>query len=61
MVEKACKNCRRIIESNKCALCQDSALTTSWHGIAIIFDPRDSKIARAMEVTLPGKYALRIF
>lgn len=57
--EKACKNCRRLVEGNECPACKTSDLTKNWKGMTIIIDP-DSKIAETMEIKTPGKYAIRM-
>lgn len=57
--EKACKNCRRLVEGGKCPACKSSDLTKNWKGMAVIIDP-DSKIGEAMEIETPGKYAIRM-
>jgi DNA-directed RNA polymerase subunit E" len=61
VTSKACKNCRRIIEKgNVCPNCQKTELTTNWKGFTIILDPENSEIAKKLEITKPGKYALRL-
>ena len=60
MVEKACKKCRRITETDTCPTCKDSELTASWKGYVLVFDPNASEIAKNLGITVPGKYALRL-
>lgn len=47
-------------EGNICPVCKDSELTTNWKGFVIIFDPENSEIANRLDISLPGKYALRL-
>ena len=60
MVEKACKNCHRVVGGNICPMCKDSQTTTSWKGFVIIGDPTKSVLAKKLNITVPGKYALRL-
>jgi len=57
---KACKKCRRIIEGDVCPVCKDSETTVHWKGSITIIDPEKSEIAKEMEITTPGRYAIRI-
>jgi len=60
MTEKACKQCRRIVEGEICPVCKDSQLTATWKGLIIIVDPENSEIAKKLNIKIPGKYALRL-
>lgn len=59
MVLKACTRCNRLMDGDKCAVCN---ITTSknWSGFLIIVDPENSDIAQELQITLPGEYALRV-
>ncbi len=58
--EKACRNCRFITTEDKCPACGSTDLTDNWSGFVIILNPEKSELGKAMEVKLPGKYAVRI-
>lgn len=61
MTEKACKNCKRIVESgNECPVCKSKDLTTSWKGIVVVYDVDNSKIAEEADINSPGRYAIRV-
>ena len=60
MTEKACKNCRSIVEGEACALCKDSQLTKNWEGYILLFNTDGSQVAEAIGAKAPGKYALKI-
>ncbi len=61
MADKACKNCKRIVEEgNTCPICKSNDLTTSWKGLVIVYDSETSKLAQEMEIGSPGKYAVRV-
>ncbi len=59
MTEKACKECHRIVKGATCE-CGPNTLTTDWMGYVIIIDPEKSEIAKKMDITKKGKYALRV-
>jgi len=49
-----------IVSGNVCPVCKTSALSTDWAGYVIILDPTNSTIAQKLNVSVPGKYALRV-
>jgi DNA-directed RNA polymerase subunit E" len=58
-----CRDCHTVIEDDKaetCPVCGSNSLTEDWSGYVIITHPEESEIAREMEVTEPGKYALKV-
>lgn len=59
MVVKACTRCHRIMEDERCAIC-NVATSKNWSGFLIVVDPEKSDIARELKITLPGEYALRV-
>lgn len=72
MRKKTCRKCRKIIEEVEinakgkeesvkiCPVCEGTNFTTFWKGQALIIDPEKSEIAKSMDVSVPGKYALRV-
>lgn len=56
---KACKNCHVLAESDICPNC---SIPTSkrWRGYVIIRNPEHSEVAKKMNITKPGKYALKV-
>jgi DNA-directed RNA polymerase subunit E" len=60
MVDKACRNCRLISEGNVCPDCKSTDLSDDFSGIVVIVDPENSAIAKAMNITKKGRYAVRI-
>lgn len=60
MTTKACRNCHFITESNTCPNCGNASLSDDWTGYVIVLDPNDSEIAKKLNITKPGKYALRV-
>ena len=59
MVTKACTRCHRIMEDERCAICNVST-SKNWSGFLIVVDPENSDIAKELNITLPGEYALRV-
>jgi len=60
MTEQACRECHRIIEGQICPICNTASLSKDWSGYVIIIDPKNSIIAQKLEISLPGKYALKV-
>ncbi|MDM7935197.1 MAG: transcription elongation factor subunit Spt4 [Methanothrix sp.] len=60
MTEQACRECRRIVEGQVCPTCSSASLSKEWGGYVVIIDPKNSVIAQRLEITLPGRYALKV-
>ncbi|MDY6773885.1 MAG: transcription elongation factor subunit Spt4 [Candidatus Nanohaloarchaea archaeon] len=61
MADRACTNCKRIVESgSECDICKNDELTSNWRGLVVIYDPEDSEIAEELGVTTTGKYAVQV-
>lgn len=60
MIEKACRNCNFITEGNTCSVCGGAQLSNDWSGYVVVIDPENSEIAKRLNITQPGKYALRV-
>lgn len=56
---QVCRNCRRFTRESQCPNCKSTNLSTSWKGLVIILDA-NSEIAKALNVSEPGKYALYV-
>jgi DNA-directed RNA polymerase subunit E" len=56
---KACKECHLLTNRDICPFC---SLPTSeyWQGYLIVIDPEKSRIAKKMNIKMPGKYALKV-
>ncbi len=59
MVTKACTKCHRLMEAERCAICNIPS-SKNWSGFLIIVDPENSNIAKELNISLPGEYALRV-
>ncbi|MEM2937451.1 MAG: transcription elongation factor subunit Spt4 [Candidatus Bathyarchaeia archaeon] len=60
MSEKACFTCHIITSGNICPKCKTTSLSDDFSGLAIIFDPENSAIAKAMNLKEKGRYALKV-
>ncbi len=58
MARRACKQCKRIVKGNACAVCRTET-TTNFQGMIVIFDT-DSEIAKKLNITAPGTYAIKV-
>jgi DNA-directed RNA polymerase subunit E" len=56
---QVCRNCRRFTTEHVCPVCKSSNLSTSWKGMIIILKT-DSELAKALNISEPGKYALYV-
>jgi DNA-directed RNA polymerase subunit E" len=60
---RVCRECHRVQEDPKtetCVECGSSSLTEDWAGYVIIAHPAESEIAREMEISTAGQYALKV-
>jgi DNA-directed RNA polymerase subunit E" len=58
-----CRECHRVLEASEedsCPGCGSTSLTEDWAGYVIIAHPEESEIAEEMQVSDPGKYALKV-
>ena len=57
-----CRECHRVVDpdDDACPSCGSTSLTEDWAGYVIIVHPEQSEIAKKMEVTEPGTYALKV-
>lgn len=60
MSEKACATCHFITKENTCPKCRSSSLSDDFSGLVIIFDPKNSAIAKVMNIKEKGRYALKV-
>jgi len=64
--ELACRKCKCITTGKVCPACKSSDLTPDWEGIVVVANPKESKIASTLKITVEGwkkehpKYALKV-
>ncbi|ABN58166.1 MULTISPECIES: transcription elongation factor subunit Spt4 [Methanoculleus] len=59
-VLKVCRECHRVVEGESCVICGTSNLSEDWAGYVVIIDPEHSEIAKKMNITMAGRYALKV-
>ena len=59
-VIKVCRECHRVVEGGACVICGTANLSEDWAGYVVIIDPEHSDIAKKMNITMPGRYALKV-
>ncbi|MDO5826601.1 MAG: DNA-directed RNA polymerase subunit E'' [Methanosphaera sp. rholeuAM130] len=59
MAEKACPRCKIISFEDECPLCGYKT-SNNWNGLIVILDPDNSGLAKELNITVPGRYALRV-
>ncbi|HQD25736.1 MULTISPECIES: transcription elongation factor subunit Spt4 [Methanoculleus] len=59
-VIKVCRECHRVVEGESCVICGTANLSEDWAGYVVIIDPEHSEIAKKMNITMPGRYALKV-
>jgi len=57
--EKACLNCKRVYEGDRCPNCNETAPSETIKGRVHIFNPEESQIAKNMNVKNKGEFAIK--
>jgi len=52
--------CRVITRESICPKCKTASLSDDFSGLVIVFDPQGSTIAKTMNITEKGRYALKV-
>jgi DNA-directed RNA polymerase subunit E" len=58
--KKACKNCKLLVDGDKCPICKSSSFASSWLGRIFISDVERSMIANKINVKVKGEYAIKV-
>ncbi|MCP4761013.1 MAG: hypothetical protein GY870_04470 [archaeon] len=58
--QRACKTCHLITRKQLCPQCKTHSLSDDFSGQIFILDPSHSELSKIMNITVPGKYALRV-
>lgn len=58
--KKACTNCKLFVEGNTCENCHGNQFSTNWQGRIYIKDPEKSMIAKKLNITKEGEYAIKV-
>lgn len=59
---KACVKCKSLVppEVEVCPTCRGTVFSFDWSGCVSIIDPERSKVAQLLNITKPGRYALKV-
>ncbi|MCL5420358.1 MAG: transcription elongation factor Spt4 [Candidatus Parvarchaeota archaeon] len=60
MATKACRVCNFLTEERKCPMCGSEDLSLKWKGIVIVSDSEKSVIAKTIQISKNGRYALSV-
>jgi len=58
-MEKACKQCGRIYEGEKCPSCGSQEYSEDIKGKLVVIDPENSEIAKKLKINKPGSYVIK--
>lgn len=59
-MRKACKKCKVLVKGNECPICHSNQFSESWQGRIFILDSNKSEIAKKLEISLKGEYAIKV-
>jgi len=60
MKRKVCKKCKLFVEGTECPVCKGNQFSTNWQGRLTILDANKSIIAKKVEITSKGEYAIKV-
>ena len=60
MRELACRKCKTLTTEKACPNDGSTELSNEWSGLVIIINPDKSQVAKTLNITKPGRYALRV-
>jgi len=58
-MKKVCKKCKIFVEEAICPICKSTEFTETWKGRVVIFNPKESVIAKKLKITKEGIYAVK--
>ncbi|MEM0226188.1 MAG: transcription elongation factor subunit Spt4 [Thermofilaceae archaeon] len=59
---KACMKCKMLVPPNVeiCPNCGSRDFSEEWEGMIIVFDVENSMVAKRLNITRPGRYAIKL-
>lgn len=60
MTRKVCKKCKLFVEGHECPICHGKEFTETWKGRLFILDANQSEIAKKLNITVKGEYAIKV-
>lgn len=58
--EHACRKCRTLTSGKICPNCKSTELSGEWTGLVIILESANSQVAKTLQISKPGRYALKV-
>ena len=59
-MKKACKQCRILTDGGVCPICKNSDFATNWNGRITMIDAEKSAIAKKINITVNGDFAIKV-
>lgn len=60
MAQKACRQCRTIVEGSTCSNCGSKDTIEGFKGSIYVLNPETSEIAQKLSLIKKGRYAIRL-
>ncbi len=57
--QKACKNCKMIVDGDKCENCDSTEFAENFKGKINVLKPEESEIAKNLKITKKGSFAVK--
>jgi len=58
--EQACRKCHMLTHDKVCPNDHSNELSSEWSGLIIVLDVHHSNVAQTLNITVPGRYALKV-
>jgi len=59
-MRKICKKCKIFVKKEPCPICKGNQFSETFKGRITIIDPEKSEIAKKINITVKGEYAIKI-
>ena len=57
--KKVCKKCKIFVEGDTCPNCSGNQFNETWKGRIFVFKPEESELAKKMNISKKGTYAIK--
>ncbi|MBU0461875.1 MAG: DNA-directed RNA polymerase subunit E'' [Nanoarchaeota archaeon] len=57
--KKCCKRCKIFFDGGECPICKGTNSSTNWQGRIYVVDVVKSDIAKKIDATVKGEYAIK--
>jgi len=59
-MKKVCRKCKIFVSGSECPICKGNQFSESWNGKINVTDAEKSEIAKKIEITVKGEYAIKV-